>query len=136
MNTNNSKSRTKNPKNLLINSMVAVVLSEQQFNDLTNHASCQACPMCCEAHICARFVLEFPDVEKLGLGFRELFFVFVQIRFLKIDALTEDFHTIFCSKNFYILHFFSFCNGKNFQMWKIGPCFSRTFFALSCKSCF
>jgi hypothetical protein len=51
---------------------------------------------------------EFPDVEKLGLVFPQTFFTSMQIGFSKIDALTEDFHTFFCSKNFYFLHFFHF----------------------------
>jgi hypothetical protein len=68
---------------------------------------------------------EFPDVENWRLVFRELFCVSMQIEFLKMHALTEEIHTIFYSKNFYILHFFDF---SNCHARKIGPWFSANFF--------
>jgi hypothetical protein len=84
---------------------------------------------------------KFPDVEKLALGFSQIFFVSMQIGFFILIALTEEIHTFFSSKNFYFLHFLNFLNGGNFvarisRCGKIGPCFSVNFFCFRCKSCF
>jgi hypothetical protein len=80
----------------------------------------------------------FPDVEKSGLGFRKLFFVFVQIGFLKINPLTEEIHTFFCSKNFYFLHFSVF--GKLWQEFpdveKLALGFRATFFVFDANPVF
>jgi hypothetical protein len=70
------------------------------------------------------------------LVFRELFCVSMQIAFLVFDALTEEIHTFFCSKNFYFLHFSIFLSGGNFQMWKNWALVFRELFSFSCKSGF
>jgi hypothetical protein len=82
---------------------------------------------------------QFPDVEKLGLGFPRTFLRFDANRVLKNDRLNRGNPYVFFFKKLLLFTFFSvfaIAVARNFQMWKNWALFFPNFFCVSCKSGF